>query len=83
MSKLFSALRTEPIRALLWPVLVGIAGYLVVRGVVDQFSADMILVIVAAILGIPAAEVARAKVTPDAKRENARPIAGMPSEPRG
>ncbi|WP_159840222.1 hypothetical protein [Nocardia sp. CY41] len=75
MSKLISTLRTEPIRALLWPVLVGIAGYLVVRGVVDQFSADMILVIVAAVLGIPAAEVARAKVTPDEKLR-----AGMPRE---
>lgn len=75
MSKLISALRTEPIRALLWPVLVGIAGYLVVRGVVDQFSADMILVIVAAVLGIPAAEAARAKVTPVS-----RPVAGLPGE---
>ncbi|MCC3333603.1 hypothetical protein [Nocardia abscessus] len=75
MTKLLSALRTEPIRALLWPVLVGIAGYLVVRGVVDQFSADMIVAIVAAILGIPAAEVARTKVTPDAKLR-----AGMSSE---
>jgi uncharacterized membrane protein YjjB (DUF3815 family) len=72
MNKLLSTLRTEPIRALLWPVLVGIAGYLVVRGALDQFSADMIVAIVAAVLGIPAAEVARAKVTPDAK-----PIAGM------
>jgi hypothetical protein len=75
MSKILSTLRTEPVRALLWPVLVGIAGYLVVRGVVDEFSADMILVILAAVLGIPAAEVARAKVTPDAKLR-----AGMSSE---
>lgn len=75
MGKVIAILRTEPIRALLWPVLVGIAGYLVVRGAVDQFSADMILVIVAAILGIPAAEAARAKVTPDAKLR-----AGMSSE---
>ncbi|WP_043735635.1 hypothetical protein [Nocardia asiatica] len=75
MSKILSTLRTEPIRVLLWPVLVGIAGYLVVRGVVDEFSADMILVILAAVLGIPAAEVARTKVTPDAKQR-----AGMPSE---
>jgi hypothetical protein len=75
MSKLISILRAEPVRALLWPVLVGIAGYLVVRGAVDKFSADMILVLVAAILGVPAAEIARAKVTPDAKLR-----AGMPSE---
>ncbi|WP_280248754.1 hypothetical protein [Nocardia abscessus] len=75
MSKILSTLRTEPVRALLWPVLVGIAGYLVVRGAVDEFSADMILVILAAVLGIPAAEVARAKVTPDAKLR-----AGMSSE---
>ncbi|MEU2013117.1 hypothetical protein [Nocardia sp. NPDC019302] len=79
MSKLISALRTEPIRALLWPVLVGIAGYLVVRGVVDQFSADMIVAIIAAVLGIPAAEVARAKVTPDAKL----PDGGIPRGERG
>jgi hypothetical protein len=75
MSKILSTLRTEPVRALLWPVLVGIAGYLVVRGVVDEFSADMIVAILAAVLGIPAAEVARAKVTPDAKLR-----AGMSSE---
>jgi uncharacterized membrane protein YjjB (DUF3815 family) len=82
MSKLISALRTEPIRALLWPVLVGIAGYLVVRGVVDQFSADMIVAIVAAVLGIPAAEVARAKVTPDSKLIG-RTVAGIPRGERG
>lgn len=75
MSKILSTLRTEPVRALLWPVLVGIAGYLVVRGVVDEFSADMIVAILAAVLGIPAAEAARAKVTPDAKLR-----AGMSSE---
>jgi hypothetical protein len=43
--------------------------------VVDEFSADMIVAILAAVLGIPAAEVARAKVTPDAKLR-----AGMSSE---
>lgn len=75
MSKILSTLRTEPIRAVLWPVLLGLVGYLVVRGAVDQFSADMIVAILAAVLGIPAAEVARAKVTPDAKLR-----AGMSSE---
>lgn len=76
MSKILSTLRTEPIRALLWPVLVGIAGYLVVRGVVDEFSKDMILVIVAAVLGIPAAEAARAKVIPVGKAVAAAHVAG-------
>lgn len=74
MSKLIAALRTEPIRTILWPVLVALAGVLVVRGIVDQFSADVIIGIVGAILGIPAAEAARAKVSP------VRPVTGLPSE---
>ncbi|MGW4090031.1 hypothetical protein [Nocardia sp. NPDC004750] len=75
MSKILSTLRTEPVRAILYPLLVILAGVLVTRGVVDEFSADTIIGIVGAILGVPAAEIARAKVTPVSN-----PIAGMPSD---
>ncbi|UGT65338.1 hypothetical protein LTT66_18380 [Nocardia gipuzkoensis] len=64
MSKLISALRAEPVRAILYPLLAILVGVLVTRGIVDQFSADIIIGIVGAVLGVPAAEAARAKVTP-------------------
>jgi hypothetical protein len=78
MSKLLSTLRAEPIRAILYPLLAILVGVLVARGLVDQFSADIIIGIVGAVLGVPAAEAARAKVSPVA-----RPVAGMPSGERG
>ena len=78
INTIVSTLRTEPVRAILYPLLGILAGVLVARGIVDQFSADTVIGIVGAILGVPAAEIARAKVTPWPN-----PTAGMPRGEHG
>lgn len=67
MSKILDTVRSEPIRTLLYPVLVVVIGALVAKGLVSDFSADTIIAIVAAVLGVPAAEAARGKVRPTVK----------------
>lgn len=62
-----SAVRAEPIRAIIYPLLAILVAALVARGTVDQSAADIITGVIAAVLGIPAAEVARAKVRPVAQ----------------
>ncbi len=64
VNSVLSAIRSEPIRTIIYPLLAILVASLVARGTVDQSAADIITGVVAAILGIPAAEVARAKVTP-------------------
>ncbi|MEV6432564.1 hypothetical protein [Nocardia sp. NPDC051463] len=64
MNAVLSALRSEPIRTILYPLLAVLVGVLVARGVVDESGADIITGIVAAVLGIPAAEAARKRVAP-------------------
>lgn len=62
MNAIMSTIRSEPIRTLLYPILVVVIGALVAKGVLSDFSADTIVAIVAAVLGIPAAETARSQV---------------------
>lgn len=57
----------EPLRLAVYPVLVLVAGILVTRGVLDSDAANLVIAAVALLLGIPATEVARAKVTPQAQ----------------
>ncbi len=64
MNAILSTVRSEPIRTILYPLLAILVGVLVARGVVDQSGADIITGVVAALLGIPAAEAARNRVTP-------------------
>jgi len=66
--KILDTIRSEPIRAILYPVLGVVVAVLVAKGVITQFSADTVIAIIGAILGVPvAAEIARLKVTPVAK----------------
>lgn len=66
--KILDTIRSEPIRAILYPVLGVVVAVLVAKGVITQFSADTIIAIIGAVLGVPvAAEIARLKVTPVAK----------------
>lgn len=68
MNSILSAIRSEPIRAILYPVLAVVATALVAKGALSQFSADTIIALIGAVLGVPvAAEIARLKVTPVAK----------------
>lgn len=68
MTKVLDAIRSEPIRAILYPVLGVVAAVLVAKGALTQFSADTIIAIIGAVIGVPAAaEIARLKVTPVAK----------------
>ena len=61
-------IRSEPIRTILYPVLGVVVAVLVAKGAITQFSADTIIAIIGAVLGVPvAAEIARLKVTPVAK----------------
>lgn len=61
-------IRSEPIRTILYPVLGIVIAVLVAKGAITQFSADSIIAIIGAVLGVPvAAEIARRKVTPVSK----------------
>jgi hypothetical protein len=62
MNKLFAVLKTEPVRALLHPLILGAFAYLVARGVITQDASQYLVAAVLAVLGIPAVEVARSKV---------------------
>lgn len=65
MNKLISAIRSEPIRSILYPVLGIVAAALVAKGALTQFSADTIIAIIGAVLGVPvAAEIARQRTQP-------------------
>lgn len=57
----------EPVRLYVYPALVVLVGLLVTRGVIDAELADLVTGAVALVLGIGAAEAARAKVTPAGK----------------
>ncbi|MEU7628761.1 hypothetical protein AB0C34_02080 [Nocardia sp. NPDC049220] len=64
MKKVFMTLRSEPVRALLYPVLAALVGYQVTKGVVSSDLSDFILAVLAAALGLPAVETARGRVIP-------------------
>lgn len=57
----------EPIRLYVYPLLVILVGLLVTRGAIDASVGDLVVAAATALLGIGAAEAARAKVTPEAK----------------
>ena len=58
---------SEPVRLVLYPVLVTLVGYAVVRGVFDGSVATGLLAVAALALGVPAVEADRAQVIPTAK----------------
>lgn len=64
VTKLLDVIRSEPIRTILYPLLVILVGTLLAKGGISEFSADTIIAVVAAVLGIPATEIARRNVTP-------------------
>lgn len=58
---------TEPVRAYIYTILVPLSALLVVYGILDDQTVTLWLGIASAILGIPATEIARKKVTPNAR----------------
>ena len=84
VNSVLATVRTEPVRTLLYPVLVAIGGLLVAKGFLTEFSADTIVTLIAAaILGIPATELARRKVWPDVKVRAAVSEASRSGSERG
>ncbi|WP_072689248.1 hypothetical protein [Rhodococcus marinonascens] len=67
MSILTTLRESEPVRLYVYPILVVLVGVLLARGVIDAQIADLITAAATGILGITAAEAARAKVTPAAR----------------
>lgn len=60
-----AALRAnEPVRLLLYPVLVGAVGYLAIKGVIDADAAKLIAAALGLLLGGAVTETARANVAP-------------------
>ena len=66
MSKLL-ILRSEPVRAVLYPLVLGLAAWLVAKGVIDDTTALWVTGGVAAALGLPATEFIRNSVSPVGK----------------
>jgi len=64
MKKVLMILRSEPVRTLLYPLLVALIGYGVTKGFVSSDSSGVIVAVLAAALGIPAVESARGRVVP-------------------
>ncbi|MEU2038423.1 hypothetical protein [Nocardia niwae] len=64
MNKVITILHSEPVRALLYPLLVVLIGYAVTKGLVSSDLSAFVLAIVAAALGLPAVESARHRVSP-------------------
>lgn len=62
---------TEPVRLYLYSVGLAVVGLLVFRGVIAADEALLWAALLAAVLGVPAVELARSKVSPVA-----RPFAG-------
>jgi len=67
MSSILDKLRSEPVRTILYPLVVILFGVLVTRGIIDSSTAGILAAVVAALLGVTATETARAKVVPLAK----------------
>ncbi|MEU1994661.1 hypothetical protein ABZ511_09450 [Nocardia gamkensis] len=64
MNKVITILHSEPVRALLYPLLAALIGYGVTKGVLSSDLSGFVLAIVAAALGLPAVESARHRVSP-------------------
>lgn len=67
MGAFLAKIRTEPVRAAVYPPLVLLVGFLVVHGRLDSDVANIALGAIPLLIGVPAAEAARAKVTPTVK----------------
>lgn len=78
VTRVVETFRSEPIRTLLYPIIVVVIGALVAKGVLSDFSADTVVAIVAAIFGVPAAEIARKNVwtAPSLKRQAGEDVSG-------
>lgn len=57
----------EPVRRYLYGLLVPLAAVLVAYGIVDNESAPLWIALATAVLGVPAVESARSRVTPTGK----------------
>lgn len=64
MNAVLSAIRSNPVRSIIYPLLAILVGTLVARGTIDSSVADIITGVVAVIIGIPATEITRSKVSP-------------------
>lgn len=62
-----SLAKSEPVRLYLYSLLAPVLAILVAFGVVDSEAVALWIALGTAVLGIPAIELARAKVTPVAK----------------
>lgn len=62
--KIASKLASEPVRLYLYTVGVAVEGVLVARGVITGNDAPLYVGLLVAVLGLPATELARAKVIP-------------------
>jgi hypothetical protein len=87
MGRLVAALRRQPVRAYLYGVLVPGEALAVAYGLVSDNRGALWLALGAAVLVVPAAEAARAKVTPmaDPRTKDGRPaeILPEPADPPG
>lgn len=57
----------EPLRLLLYPLLVAVVGWLVVRGTITADIGEIAAAVLALLLGVPATEAVRARVTPNGR----------------
>lgn len=54
----------EPVRLLMYPAIVAVVAYLVVNGTISDDFAQVVTAVVALVLGVPAIEATRGRVTP-------------------
>lgn len=66
-------MKLEPVRTYLYGLLAPVLAVLVAYGVMDEQQTAVWFAVAVAVLGIPAVEVARAKVTPVAKQPDLPP----------
>lgn len=64
MNTVLTILHSEPVRTLLYPLLVAVIGYGVTTGVVSSDMSGFLLAVLAAVLGLPAVESVRRRVSP-------------------
>lgn len=62
----------EPVRKYLYALLLPLVGVLVYYGIVDNESAPLWIALATGVLGVPAVEVARSKVSPVSVRTDGR-----------
>ncbi len=67
MNKVLTILHSEPVRAIVYPLLAILIGALVAKGTITSSLGDVITAIVTALIGVSATEVTRAKVSPVTK----------------